>query len=307
MKEVATLLVALEESEHKIRAAVRRGMEATCAIAVELHKIRERELWRARDCNSFNEYCGRYVPLDASSITRIQQIGPVVERLREAGLQLPENESQAAELIPLKPEDQAHVWKRVLLAAEKAEAPITKRVVRDVVAFYQRQQPEPEEDEEEEQQEEEQEETAAGRRGVRTALDLDDKAEAKEDSAPSRGKKDKPKVPERLTFTEKGEAALERIKRLCGKAVGETIEKGNVSISERDLIKWSEETDSMVRNLAYYVIDQRWRVDKAIQFENRTITGETTVADLATIVAARGELSFRFGSIKFSAMVLAAA
>jgi hypothetical protein len=296
MKEVALTLVVLEECEHKIKLAFQRGLEATCTIAAELQKIKERELWRLRDCSSFTDYVDKYLPLDRRSITRIIDIGPVVERLRDAGLQLPENESQVAELIGLKPDAQPEVWEQVLRAAEKLEQPITRNFVRRAVEFHDRQQPEPENEEEK----------PADRPGVKTALDLEEKAA--ESKAPA--KEEKAKVPERLAFSEKGEAALERVGRLCGKPVREAIEKGNLPISERDLIKWAQQEDSMVQALTYYVVDQRWKVDKAIQFENRNfeVKPETTMADLVTVIKARGgRLKFEFQGVTFNAVALAAA
>jgi hypothetical protein len=296
MKEVGPTLVVLEECEHKIRLAFQRGLEATCTIAAELRKIKDRELWQLRDCSSFSDYVDKHLPLDRRSITRIIDIGPVVERLRDAGLQLPENESQVAELISLEPDAQPEVWKTVLAAAEQLEQPITRDFVRRAVEFHDRQQPEPEKEEQK----------SDDRPGVKTALDLEEKApEPKDDGAPARTK-----IPERVSFSEKGEAALERIGRLCGKSVREAIEKGNLPISERDLIKWSQEEDSMVEALKYYVVDQRWRVDKAIQFENRNpqVKAETTMGDLVTIIKARGgRLSFVFEGITFNAVALAAA
>ena len=295
MKQVIPTLVVLEECEHKIKLAFQRGLEATCTIAAELHKIKDQQLWQLRDCSSFTDYVDKYLPLDRRSISRIIDIGPVVERLRDAGLQLPENESQVAELIPLKPDAQPQVWEQVLRAAEKLEQPITSTFIRKAVEFHDRHQPEPDNEEEK----------PADRPGVKTALDLDEKpAEAKDDGAPAK----KAKVPERLTFSEKGEAALERIGRLCGKAVREAIEKGNLPISERDLIKWSQEEDSMVQALKYYIVDQRWRIDKAIQFENRTIQEETTLRDLLSLVTAHGgRFSFVFEGVRFNAVALAAA
>lgn len=295
MKEIANLLVRLEECEHKFFGAVRRGLEATCVMSRALRQIREQELWKARqEYKSYRQYLMGFLQFEEQTANRIESIGPVVDRLHEAGLQLPANETQVAELARLEPEEQAQVWKQVLIGSEKTEMPITAKIVRKAVEVHERHRPEPET--------KEQKHEPSMRPGVKTALDLDDNKEAEDD-----GKK-APKVPERVTFSEKGEMALERIGRLCGKATSEAIEKGNVAISERDLIKWAEEEDWMVKSLRYYVIDQRWRVDKAIAFENRTINGETTLNDLVTMVAAHGgRFSFEFESIKFSAIGAAAA
>lgn len=292
--------VLLEECEHRIFAAFRRGLEATCALARDFRMIRELELYRERDFTSFNQYVQKGLQFDLVSVNRIESIGPVVDRLLQAGLQLPTNESQVAELSKLEPKKQPQVWKNVLMASEKAESPITVAIVRKAVAVHESRQPEANEKDKEE---------SADRPGVMTALDLEEKAAEPNDDGAS-AKEEKAKVPERLTFSEKGEAALERIGRLCGKSVREAIEKGTLSISERDLLKWSQEEDSMVEALKYYIVDQRWRVDKAIQFENRNpeVKAETTMADLVTMIKARGgRLKFEFQGITFNAVALAAA
>jgi hypothetical protein len=293
MKEEKSRFVLLEECEHRILGAFRRGLEATCSLARDFRMIRELELYQERNFNSFTQYVQKHLQADMETVNRIERIGPIVDRLLEAGLKLPANESQAAELSKLKPEKQPQVWKQVLIASEKTESPITVSIVRKAVALHEPQQPKEESD----------------RPGVMTALDLEgETTKTEDDGAPA--KQEKAKVPERLTFSEKGEAALERVGRLCGKSVREAIEKGNLPISERDLLKWSQEEDSMVQALKYYIVDQRWKVDKAIQFENRNfeVKPDTTMAELVTRIKARGgRLKFEFEGITFNAVALAAA
>jgi hypothetical protein len=44
----------------------------------------------------------------------------------------------------------------------------------------------------------------------------------------------------------------------------------------------------LVRNLAHYLIDLRWTLRKALDYEDRMIDGETTIDQLTTLARARG-------------------
>lgn len=279
--------VALQECEQRMIGAFRRGLEATMAMAKELNKIEREELYTERGCELFSDYVQTYLQMSWRTAMRITAIARGVEVLRQAGLRLPTNESQVAELTRLKDEtQQIEVWTRLLKAEEMEEMPLTARAVEKAVtvAIEAAAQAEPE-----------------PRRGVQTSLDIEE--DASSDGPNGAPKKMTPvgkvEPAARIKIGEKAEAALERIRRLCGKPVAEAIENGNHPISERDLIKWSEQEDDMVKRLAHYVSDMRWKVDKAIAFENSDIDQETTLEKLREMAIARGgRMRFELEDIK---------
>jgi hypothetical protein len=128
------------------------------------------------------------------------------------------------------------------------------------------------------------------RSGVRTPLDKD------EDKNKGNGEqgKDKPTetkaegVPDRIRLTGEGEKALDRIRALCGEETAVGIETCSVAISERELIKWADQSDTIVKNLAHYIVDLRWSVRKALDYEERIIDGESTLSQLIVLARARG-------------------
>jgi hypothetical protein len=91
----------------------------------------------------------------------------------------------------------------------------------------------------------------------------------------------------RRSFSEDGELALERIGRLAGKDVRASIENGSLNISQRDLIKWADENDAMVKNLVYYIVNQNWSVARALAHEEQMLSGDSTLSTLAYLATAR--------------------
>jgi hypothetical protein len=293
MKELAidgdaARLVALEECEQKILSAYRRGLEATCDMAKQFRRIQQYELYKERGCGSFEEYAVKHLRADLRSVNRTLEVAEVIEVLRRANLPMPANETQAAELSRLGADHQAEVWQRLLKAEEVHELPLTAAAVKKAVDLAR---------EIIEAQAERQD--VLSPKGVQTALDME--------SADGAGTPKKmtaidsqPKVPERaVRYDESGEAALERISRLCGAAVGKAIESGNLPMTQRELIKWAEEGDEMVERLAHYVNDLRWKVDKAIQFEMAGLDEATTLTKVREMALARGgRMSFTLADIK---------
>jgi hypothetical protein len=265
-------LIALEECERKIVMLFRRGIEATCALAKEFTKIEEQELYRDVGSKTFHAYVVERLGLEMQMVRESIAISIACENLKKAGLALPETESQVVELARVEAEHQPLVWQLVVEAAEKVDKRVTAAAVRDAVRKY-------------EESRQEAEPAPAPRRGVVTALDTPQSTEA--NGAPRRTSA-APKVPKKIELYEAGEAALERIRRLCGDPIAKGIESGNLPISERDLIKWSEQTDDLVKTLAHYVGDLRWTVSKAINFEARTLNEATTLAELMTLARVRG-------------------
>jgi hypothetical protein len=264
-------VTALEECEHKIMNAFRRGLEATCAIAREFRKIDQQELYTDRGYKTFNDYVTKFLRLELTTVHRIIAVSHTIDMLRDAGLRLPENESQAAELARLEPDQQPTVWQRILTKEEEGES-ITVTLVKRLVDAIKAESPPPE---------------PPARRGVTTALDLEDQEPKTEANGAPRKMTPAAKVPAKVVFTDKGEEALERIKRLCGDRVGNAIANGNLPITERDLLKWSEENDAMVITLGHYIADLRWTVAQALKFENQTLNEATTVGDLMKLAKAR--------------------
>lgn len=281
-------LILLEECEQKIMSAFRRGMEATEVIARELRKIDDQELFRDKGCETFNNYILKYSRISVDTANRMMAVSRTNDLLREAGLRLPDNETQAAELARLEPQQQVIVWERLLEGERQTEMPLTASIVKKQVELARSATPAP------------------PRSGVNVTLNLDDgETKTKDNGAP---KKMTPaaKVPAKVVFTGEGEAALERVRRLCGDPVGNAIANGNLPISERDLLKWSEEDDDMVETLAHYISNLRWTVTQALKFENQTINEATTVGDLMKLAKARdGRYLFSTDYVKVAVELVA--
>src|SRR5258706_4704129 len=256
-------LQAMEECELKINNAWHKGIEASFVIGRELEKIRSQELFRALGYDSFHAYVKERQ--DPRSMRRQLAVLGTVQALKAANLPLPANESQVVELARLDDETQPLVWQRLLTLRDKdPEKPITVGRVRAAVEFELAARP--------------------ARTGVKTTLDLDGNGAA-------------------IKLDEEGERALNRIRRLCGDPIADSIVRLNIVISERDLIKWAEQDDAMVKQLAYYIA-QRWSVTKALAFENRDLSGMTTVNDMIALASARGgTLEFKFQKTKITVEV----
>jgi hypothetical protein len=168
-------------------------------------------------------------------------------------------------LARLDDETQPLVWQRLLTLRDKdPEKPITVDRVRAAVEFELAAKP--------------------ARAGVTTTLDLAGNGAADTST---------------IRLSADGERALNRIRRLCGDPIADSIVRLNIVISERDLIKWSEQDDATVRRLAYYIA-QRWSVTKALAFENRDLNGMTTINDMIALACARGgtlELTYQKAKI----------
>jgi hypothetical protein len=283
-------LVQLEECEHRIMTAYRKGMEATEAIARELRTIDDQQLYLDKGCKTFHDYVLKYCRISVDTAQQMIAVSRTNDLLRKAGLPLPANQSQAAELARLEPEQQAIVWQRLLEGERQTEMPLTASIVKKQVELARSATPAP------------------PRSGVNVTLDLDDgggETKTKDNGAP---KKMTPaaKVPAKVTFTSDGEAALERVRRLCGDPVGNAIANGNLPITERDLLKWSEEDDGMVETLAHYISNLRWTVTQALKFEAQTINEATTVGDLMKLAKARdGRYLFTTDYVKVAVELVA--
>jgi hypothetical protein len=230
-----------------------------------------------RAYESFSRYVEEYMQCDRHTIDRIIELSQIAQLIEGAGLRLPANETLLRELTKLEPERQKIIWQAITEGFESDE--ITPKIVRIAVEQELKRQSSPSAPETKEQK---------IQSGVRTALDMDngEKEEGQTQEAPAA--QPKAVAPGRITLTQEGEDALDRIRALCGDRTAEGIEKGYVSISERELIKWADQSDVTVRNLQHYICELRWSVRKALDYEERIIDGESTLNQLIVLARARG-------------------
>ena len=257
---------AREDCENKIRMAFRRGLEATCAIAAQLHKIYKEELYTTITPD-FNEYIVDYLKIDIRTYRRIIAVSQTISQLQEAGLALPANETQAAELSRLDPSLRPTVWNDLMIRAEREEKTLTAEDVKHAVELAQ-----------------------AARPVTAPAANIEVDMEDQDNGASPPAKKPKPGAVQegQLVLTEKGEAALNRIRKICGDEIADAIEQGTKALTEREIRNWAEYDDALMRTLVYYIVDRNWPLSKAVAFETRPIEDSTDVHELILIASARG-------------------
>jgi hypothetical protein len=263
--------IALEECLIRMKSAFRRGLEATCTIAKELHKIYREELY-FEVTEDFNEFVTDYLNINIATYRRIIAVSQTVHQLQEAGLELPANESQVAELARLDPPIRARVWNELVIRAEKEDKVLTVEDIRRAVEVA---------------------EQAALTRDTRGPSDADHGVEVDLDmdangAEPSPAKKKAPVQEAVLVLTEKGEAALTRVRKVCGDEIAEAIASGTKAMTERDLRNWAEYDNEMMRQLVFFVFDQGYPLSKAVNFISKGIDDSTDVHDLILIASSRG-------------------
>ena len=273
MKEILakdnSRLLVLEECEKKIGNYFRRGLEATVGIGQQLRKINDLELYLERGCRSINEYAQDCHGLNAQATTRFIGISQSAELFKSKGIELPANETQLAELARLEPDRQLETWELVKKAAEVREETVTAANVRTAVdnAKVVKLAPSPQ---------------PAPRKSLEEPdLDLGSLAPDSEQN----GSTGRIEVP-RISLSEDGEEALERIRRTCGEVVAEAIEGHRIQISERELILWANQEDPNL--LTHYVAERGWSVSKAIGFETQNVTENTKLSKLFILAIANG-------------------
>jgi len=265
-------LVSLAECERKISTFMRRGIEATVGIGQQLLKIYTMELYKEKGYETLYKYCTEELQFDPRSVGRMMGIADSAKIFKDHGIELPANESQVAELTRLEPDQQPLVWERVQQLALADERSITAQLVRDAVDYRLR----------------ELEQAAPATKPNRSAknaleepdLDLGSNVSGQAPAASS----GPAEPPPRITLTEEGEAALERIRRLCGEGVADAIEHLRVLISERELKLWAEQDNP--QDLTHYVMNERWTVSKTIGFINQIVNERTPVGRLITMAMA---------------------
>jgi|SRR5215469_4190152 len=266
LQEDNTRLLALEECEHKIGNHLRRGLDATVGIGRELDKINSQELYRERGSKSLNEYCLEAHGFEPRAVSRFLAVADTVALLKERGLDIPGNESQVLALAQVEPEQQPIIWDRVQRAAEIREEPITTFFIQKAIDNA-REVP-----------------ATVATRGVKTSLD-DPEEETKSNlpAAQQNGSTGRLELPSRISLSERGEAALESIRRHCGDAIAEAIEGLRLQVSERELITWADhESPAKLGQL----VNRGFTVAKAIGFLATAVTEKTTVYKLLQLARA---------------------
>jgi hypothetical protein len=260
---------ALEDSEMKIKSAFRRGLLATCEIAKELHKIYHQELYTVKTPD-FSEYVTTCLNINQTTYRRIIAVKQTVDQLQEDGLELPANESQAAELARLDPPLRSRVWNDLVIRAEREEKTLTLEDVRRAVEIATEVIPH------EPRRTSDPDATAS----VEVDMEMDD----------NNGSQPRKKAVQegQLILTEKGEAALNRIRKVCGDEFATAIEDGTKAMTERDIKNWAEYDDAMMRQLVFFMFDQGYPLSKAVNFITREIDDSTDVRDLILIASSRG-------------------
>jgi hypothetical protein len=282
IQEENTRLTLLEDCERKIASALRRGIEATVSIGQQLNKIDEMELYTEKGYTTLNEYCFDCHNLDPRSVSRFMGIAESAKALKDAGMELPIYESHVAELAQLDPADRPLVWERIVKSAAKRDEPITTQLVREAVEFRGK--------ELKAQQAAQQAPPATKATGsARISLeepDLDLGSDLSEETSERSSGQPEAPAPRRITLTEDGERDLERIRRLCGDKVADSIEYLHLQMSERELHLWAQEPDP--NTLVHYIFDLLWSVPRALGFVRQTITERTNIGRLIILARANG-------------------
>lgn len=286
MESFAPGLEVLDElaiTEQRLAEEAKKEFLASYEIGRLLNEIQDKELYRLRgdEYKTFNAYLINRVPWDKSYSYRLQHQARVVDVLKKEGLELPKTAAILEALYDrLELEAIPDLWRDLLQGAQSTGTDLRlKHVVRAIEAMPTPAAPAEPEDRNSEQSRD----AAEPRRGVNVDLDLGG-GEPAGNGAPAA-----PEPPKKAqTFSDKGEEALERIGRLCGKGLATDIEKGRLPISERALKKWADEDDDTVRALKYYVADQGWSVEKALKYEQQGVTENLTLGHMISWASAHG-------------------
>jgi hypothetical protein len=278
-KDDPQLVAQLTECEMTIQEAVRRGIDAACDIGRVLNKIELLELYLVKH-ETFALYVEKETRWDRGTVKKMQTEASVRDNLQEHSLPLPENETMLLALGRLEPEVQAQVWDELLSTCERIGMEITEKAVQTAVNVEERKaastkpvyvKPSSKK-------------AASSQKGTGGGVNVDLGLGA---GQPDKGAPEPPQSG--LGLSEEGEAALEKIGRLCGDFVRKAIENRSLThLNERDLITWAEQNDHQMRNLAHYVINKRWTVDKSLKFDQRIVNNNTTLDQLTDLARARG-------------------
>jgi hypothetical protein len=263
MEKITNRATALEKCRMQIEEGKKRGRDAMRSMALALIRIRDERLYEEDGCDGFNEYVQTRLNWDRLAAWRVIHAGETIIAL-EAGevdtALIPNEEHHLVLLHQIPAPELPQAWIDGLRVLEQQNKQVTtaniKRLIKAAKAQI-----------EEEQAREEP-------KGVNPPLTIG--GETGGDGE------------QRKTFSEEGENALEMIGEYAGGDVKAAIEKGMVKLAERDLIRWADEDPIMIKNLAYYIINEGWSLNKAIEYEHATFDELTTVQAIARFAEARG-------------------
>lgn len=256
----------LAEAERRIQQASRDTVESIRIIGEELTRIEDEELFEVMGRNTFQEYVEHHLRLDYRMARAWMRASQALAILNKEKLQLPYNQSQVLELTKLKtPEVLVGVWQKILDFCESNKKVVTFDLVQRTVEAHRK------------KANEFQTRARAKKEQPAKGLDIDiGDINGAEEAAIK-----KPR------WSENGELALNRIRRLCGASVADAIDDGNPKVPEKDLIKWSEEEAEQVKSLAYWIVIKGWTLRKALAYDE-SVDAQTTVEKLIDLARSRG-------------------
>jgi hypothetical protein len=275
----------LQECERRIEGLCRRTVQDARAIGRELMTIRDEELYRESlridgqiGYDTWTDYVEIELEWDPRAVQRLINISLCAANLEAAGLELPRNESQIAELARLPAAEQAPTYEEIIAKCEKADLPLTIQIIHDRVA---------------------QKTVANGEPVKAPQKPRPRKKKAKEgiivpdmneDLAVAAASPPETTAKNRLTLDDRGERALLKIKRLCGESTGQALEWLVVPITQKDLERWADLDDEMVKLMAHYIVNMRWTLSQALKYEHRSEDADrsTTIEELINWAHSRG-------------------
>jgi hypothetical protein len=268
-----TRIEQLEQLESIISEAFRRGLTATREIGKAFARIKDENLYGAVGIETWTKYLENRWGSSLTTVDDIIAAARMAEFLEEAGLPLPPRTNQSQLLVLAKlaePAQRIEAWREIVDLSERTNVPLSIKVVKKAVDLAVKQ--------------------IQRTSGVHVDLDTDKATEASAPAPTPAGRsitvRAKGEAVDRIQLNEEGEAALERIERLCGKATAEAIESGQFKISDHNLIRWAEQSDNMVRILYHYLFWERWSLKKALDFEEKLIDEETSLRQLLALARA---------------------
>ena len=243
----------------QIEEGKKRGRDAIRSMALALIRIRDERLYEEDGYDGFNDYVTSELNWDRLAAWRVIHAGETIMAL-EAGkvdiALIPNEEPHLVLLHQIPAPELPRAWIDGLRYLEEQNKQVTtaniKRLIKAAKAQI-----------EEEAQEEP--------KGVNPPLIVGDGEEE-----------------QRKSFSEEAENALEMIGEYAGGDVKAAIEKGMIKIAERDLIRWADEDPVMIKNLAYYIVNEGWSLNKALEYEQTTFDELTTIEAIARFAEARG-------------------
>jgi hypothetical protein len=249
----------LKECRMQIEEGKKRGRDAIRSMALALIRIRDERLYEEDGYDGFNDYVTSELNWDRLAAWRVIHAGETIMAL-EAGkvdiALIPNEEHHLVLLHQIPAPELPRAWIDGLRYLEEQNKQVTtaniKRLIKAAKAQI-----------EEEAQEEP--------KGVNPPLIVGDGEEE-----------------QRKSFSEEAENALEMIGEYAGDDVKAAIEKGMIKIAERDLIRWADEDPVMIKNLAYYIVNEGWSLNKALEYEQTTFDELTTIEAIARFAEARG-------------------